>query len=758
MPSLCTAKADSRLTDSFFYPGIEWSGAVGDRDRLQALVDNLPISLAMFDKEMRYLIVNRHWVQDYGLTGVELIGRSHYEVFPDIGTEWKVVFDLALQGETKASEEDLWIRADGTQDWVRWEVKPWHTPEQKIGGITFTCQTVRNKDPEDLKEGDLEPFGQSLMQGNLTPVLCLDLDGRIRQANQAAAAFTDDPATPLVGELYWEVFSLPERRGEMRREFLNYTEQTRQSKFFMFPQNLADRVRLSSGRIATLVWSVSPRQDSVAGQIAGVILVGVILDRNALRSPLDLPTLDTPAQEPVRNLAHYTEHPEEVLERVAFGIILLDRERNTIYANPEHHRMLGYDVRDYDDIEGWIRAAAPNPEEPHSLLRNWREAVWQRQSVKTVTLRAKNQLLRHIEFRPRPTSEGGTILTIFDVTEKRQGEERLRASEAKFRALFFHAGLPIALEDPDGRFSSANPLFERLINVEAKNLARYGMRDWVHPDDWPALEASLGQLNAVPESASIAVTIRLFRQGGDYLHAHAAVSRIVDQTGKLVFTAYLFQGDSADGPPSADGEEMTQMIRHRIRNDLQLLCSLASIQLGITAAPLARQVLRQSQERVQTLSHLYQLMASTTAAPKGVSIASFLALQHNSLLRTYDAEAHQVTLRLICQDLILPPTQALMLGFALSEILSEVLRAAIARGQSGAAIIRLSAVENLAEFRIEDDGLEFPDTLWSAQEEHSILEVIQALAQQLHAELMFHSSRPSSVSMRFAIAPAALSA
>jgi len=753
-PKEAPAKPNPLLTESYFYPGIEWSGAVGDRERCQALVDNMPISMAMFDTEMRYLVVNRHWVKDYGLEGVDLVGRCHYEVFPQIGTEWKVVFDLALKGETRKCQEDLWIRADCRQDWVTWEVKPWFTAKKEIGGVTFTCQTIRNKNPEQPEDSELEPFAKSLMRGNLTPVLCLDMDGTIRQANQAAKAFVDDPGMKIVGELYWEVFSLPEKRGKMRRDFLELSEQTRQSNFFLFPQNMADTVRLSSGRIATLVWSVSPRQDSTGG-IAGVILVGVILDRNALRSPLDNTSTQPVAEGPPRDIAHYTEHPEEILERVSFGIILLDKERNTIYANPEHHRMIGYDIRDYSDIEEWLRAAAPEGSDADELLQTWREAVWQRQSIKTVTLLAKNQMLRDIEFRPRPTSEGGTILTIFDVTEKRQGEEMLRASEAKFRALFFHAGLPIVLEDANGRFSSANPSFERLINVANSDLSRYGMRDWVHPDDWPELEASIGQLKTlVPEGPSASLTIRMFREGGDYVKVHATISRIVDQTGKLVFTAYLFQDTVAAHHNVEDGEELIQAMRHRIRNDLQMICSLASIQLTHTASPQSRQILRQSQERIQTIAHLYQLMGATTAMPTGICASSFLNLQRNTILRTYDADTNKLVIRLVCEDITLAPNQALTLGFVVSEVLGEVFRSAIGRGHPGAAVIRLKITNNLVEFRIEDDGLEFPDTLWRADEENSIAEVLQALASQLQAELLLVPGPTSSVTLRFGIVSA----
>lgn len=51
---------------------------------LGLFVDHAPASLAMFDTNMRYIGVSKQWLMDDGLLGRDVIGRSQFEVVPDI--------------------------------------------------------------------------------------------------------------------------------------------------------------------------------------------------------------------------------------------------------------------------------------------------------------------------------------------------------------------------------------------------------------------------------------------------------------------------------------------------------------------------------------------------------------------------------------------------------------------------------------------------------------------------------------------------
>lgn len=112
---------------------------------LKIFVKNVPAGVAMLDRDMRYLQVSDRWCLDYSLDSSQVIGRSHYEIFPDVPERWKEMHRRALQGETLRANEDAWERDDGATTWVRWEIRPWRTPTGSVGGILIFAEDITHR-------------------------------------------------------------------------------------------------------------------------------------------------------------------------------------------------------------------------------------------------------------------------------------------------------------------------------------------------------------------------------------------------------------------------------------------------------------------------------------------------------------------------------------------------------------------------------------------------------------------------------------
>lgn len=123
---------------------------------LSTFVQHTPAAVAMFDKEVRYIAASDRWFKDYGIIGKDVIGRSHYDVFPEIikhHPEWMELHQRTIKGEVIARDEELFLRESGEKEWLRYELHPWQEADGSNGGlIMFTENITERKQVEIMKD------------------------------------------------------------------------------------------------------------------------------------------------------------------------------------------------------------------------------------------------------------------------------------------------------------------------------------------------------------------------------------------------------------------------------------------------------------------------------------------------------------------------------------------------------------------------------------------------------------------------------
>ena len=169
-----------------------------ERLLLGLFVDQAPAAIAMFDREMRYLAVSRRFLADYDLGERNLIGLDHYQVFPEIPDRWREVHQRCLQGAIERCEEDQFLRRDGRREWVRWAMYPWYETADTIGGAVLFTEVVTERKVMEEALRQSEAKFRTLFQRHAAVKLLIDPDdGRILEANEAAAAFYGWPREEL---------------------------------------------------------------------------------------------------------------------------------------------------------------------------------------------------------------------------------------------------------------------------------------------------------------------------------------------------------------------------------------------------------------------------------------------------------------------------------------------------------------------------------------------------------------------------------
>ena len=123
-------------------------------ENMRYIIKHDPNAIAVYDINLHYIAVSERYLHDYDVREEDIIGKHHYEVFPEMPQKWKDVHQRCLAGATEHSDDDYFERPDGSITYNRWECRPWHRVNGEIGGIiTYTEVTTERKKAENaLKE------------------------------------------------------------------------------------------------------------------------------------------------------------------------------------------------------------------------------------------------------------------------------------------------------------------------------------------------------------------------------------------------------------------------------------------------------------------------------------------------------------------------------------------------------------------------------------------------------------------------------
>jgi PAS domain S-box-containing protein len=563
------------------------SGQLGEV--LRVLVENAPVAMATFDGAMRYTSANRQWIREFGLQHVQpLVGRSQYEIFPNLHPGWRQVYERALQGHIVRSEHD----AGGPGMIYRWEVRPWRqSQDTRVAGLMVTCEKFRagtagpaeneSDDPgrDDASQpGQPDPFDCSL------PMLVLDEAGIILRANVSAAHHALEKGIQEGRTTFWELFATNGDGNRLRAQWHEVMEKVRRGDTDL--PTLPIVTKLSSGG-QSLRWVISTLKpfSKDGASPAAIRLVGVglpvsllpvekvaekIIERpqppapfppapeSKLPQPPAIPAISEEElqklqnelsrarqelrtmQEAERAFVRREARFRSFLEGVPCGIFVLDEHGTPIYQNERLAKLLGRPLAKDESVETWLAHACPTPEHREQVTLAWRESVWRRQLTRTVSLATADGLLKEIQFQPVALPGGGLLVSIQDDTENCRHEEQLRSIEAKLRTLMQSCPVAIVLTDKTGVIFEVNQHAEALLGQAKSELRRYPLDAWLDPDSATARRDALRVLRSQGRQPE-ALGVRVKRSDGTFAEAVLNIAAVPDAQGEPHATIHYFQ-------------------------------------------------------------------------------------------------------------------------------------------------------------------------------------------------------------------------
>jgi len=271
-------------------------------ERLRLFFEHAPAALAMFDQNMHYLAASRRWMSDYGLGERDIFGCSHYDIFPEITEELKQIHRRGLKGEVIRVEEARFERADGSVQYLRWEMHPWRDDRGEIGGIVIFTEdiTERNRAEESLR--DSEARFRLLIEG-APEAIFVQTSGIFKYVNHAMLTLMGaECADDLVEKSIYD-FIAPEFHESVNERIRKQIETEMASPLFE-----SEYIRLDGSRVPVETTAVGVRFQGQASHLVFVRDITARRKAEAERANLEAQLWQAQKMESIGRLAGGVAH------------------------------------------------------------------------------------------------------------------------------------------------------------------------------------------------------------------------------------------------------------------------------------------------------------------------------------------------------------------------------------------------------------------------------------------------------------------
>jgi PAS domain S-box-containing protein len=429
--------------------------------RFHSIYENITIGIYRTTLDGRILMANPALVQMMGYDSFEDLALRNLELegFEAGFERKKFQLEIETKGEIRGFESG-WTKKDGTSFFVRESAKAIRDGTGNILYYEGTIEDITDRKRSEIALKASEENYRSLVENSESAIAVLDQDGRVLYANSWAINVWNDPK--IVGKTTYQIY--PEEYAKI------YLKAIR--KVLHAQTTIIDEVEtLINDRMMWFRISMSPLRNP-AGIVDRVLLnAWDITDRKQTDEELLF-----------RNVLLSTQQEASI-----DGILVVDENANILSYNQRFIELWGVpaELLDSGDDQPVLEFVTTSIQDQVSFLERvqYLYAHPHETSHDEIIVTDGRVIERYSAPMFGPNERYfGRVWYFRDITDRKQAEAELLASEEKYRSLIESSNSVITAIDFDGYFHFANQIAATQLGCEPVDIIGKNMKDLFPPE------------------------------------------------------------------------------------------------------------------------------------------------------------------------------------------------------------------------------------------------------------------------------------
>ena len=471
------------------------------------------------------------------------------------------------------------------------------------------------------------------------------------------------------------------------------------------------------------------------------------------------------AEEKIQNLANIVESSNDaIITKSLDGIITS--------WNKGAEAVYGYSAEEMIGKSASILAPPNLADESAKLVEQTKQGK-KVQHYKTIRLRKDGKLI-DVSLNHSPVFDiygkmTGVSIISRDITESRIAEEKLRESEGKYRNIVETANEGILIIDDEAIVTYANKKMAEMLG--------YSLEEGIGRPIWNFIcegNEAIVKLNLEKRRRGINENyeLKLIRKDGSSLWVLINAKSLFDKDGKFtgsisMFTDITKRKEAEKALIKFEAARMKE-IHHRIKNNLQVISSLLSLEAERFSDAKMLETLRESQNRVASMALIHEELYEGDKIDT-FDFAAYLRKLTSELFSSYNVGNDNISLNLDLEQVYLGMDTAIPLGIIVNELVSNALKHAFPAGSKGEIQIRLRKAETPAAnhdisdsgpcsmekdsfdyiLRVADNGKGMPEEIYFENADSLGLKLVNILVEQIDGYIELKRDHGTEFTIRF---------